>query len=301
MSDLISVMRKAGSGISETFVQCFRGADVTELPLGRACELDYIQGMADYSQTTLQSAERVLRVVQLLGERGSVRLTEVAGELGVSPSMAYRLLGTCCAVGFARQDTSGAPYEAGPAIQELALSSHRAIDLKKAGAQQLAKAAKELGETVSVCVLEGRMVRFVETIEGTQLLRVATPIGKTFHAHYSAAGRVMLAHLPCEALESRYPSKTLERTELAEPMEWEQFTSELERVRARGWAVQLGEAQRDIGAVAHVILDGLGAPRAALVCTVPLSRISTRGDAEELAARLEPYAKRIQRRLRGSH
>ena len=256
--------------------------------------------MGSYSRNTLQSAERVLRVVQLLAERGSVRVTEVASELGVSPPVAYRLLDTCCQAGFASQDASGAPYEAGPAIQELALHAHRAVDLKKAAAAQLAKAVKELGETVSICVLEGRRVRFVETLEVVTFLRVAIPIGRTFPAHHSAGGRVMLAHLPMRAVEARYPSRTLERAEHCAPMEWAGFTEELKRVHARGWALQIGEAHRDIGAVAHVVLDGLGAPRAALTCTVPLSRISNPQKLEDLAHRLEPFARTIQRRLRGS-
>ncbi|MGO1768939.1 MAG: IclR family transcriptional regulator domain-containing protein, partial [Microbacterium sp.] len=146
----------------------------------------------------LQSAERTLKVVQLLVQRGALSLTEVARELDISPSMAHRLLATCCATGFARQDAPSGAYTAGPALQEISLGPSGAATLRETGAATLARVHKELGETVSVVVLEGRAVRFVETLEGDGLIRVAAPLGRTLAAHATAAGRALLACLPTE-------------------------------------------------------------------------------------------------------
>ncbi|MFC7405651.1 IclR family transcriptional regulator [Georgenia alba] len=249
----------------------------------------------------LQSAERTLRVVQLLAQRGRATLTEVAGELSISPSMAHRLLTTCCELGFARQDGSGGMYETGAALHELSLGLTRATALRDAGAAQVAKACKELRETVSVVVLEGRDVRFVETLEGDRAVRVTSPIGRTMPAHATAGGRAMLSCLPPEELDRRFPTHRLTHVPWSAIETWEELVCELDRVRDRGWAIQIGEGEDDVVAVGYPILDGLGLPRAALVASAPRTRLATSHDAQAVARVLEPHARKIQRRLRGSH
>lgn len=256
--------------------------------------------MGNYEQPALQSAARVLRVVQLLGQRGAVSLTEVAHELDVSPSIAHRLLATCCAADFARQETAGGAYTAGPALHELSLGSSHARTLREAGAAVLSRAQKELGETVSVVVLEGRAVRFVETLEGEGVIRVSAPIGRTFPAHATAAGRALLACLSPEDLARRYPTRTLPRVPSSRVRTWSDLDAELENTRRRGWAVQIGEADRDLMAVAFAVVDGLGEPRAAINATALRIRYPSPDAVEELSSRLAPFARSLQRRLRGS-
>lgn len=256
--------------------------------------------MRKYDRPVLQSAERTLKVIQLLVQRGALSLTEVARELDISPSMAHRLLTTCCATGFARQDAPSGAYTAGPALQEIALGASGAATLRESGAATLARAQKALGETVSVVVLEGRAVRFVETLEGDGLVRVAAPLGRTLAAHATAAGRALLACLPEEELERRYPTRTLPRAPRSRVRTWADLSEELEATRARGWAVQAGESDSELLAVAFAVVDGLGAPRAALCAAVPLSRYAEPDAVGELAEALRPFARSMQRRLRGS-
>lgn len=256
--------------------------------------------MGNYEQPTLQSAARALRVVQLLGQRGAVSLTEVAHELDVSPSIAHRLLATCCAADFARQEAAGGAYTVGPALHELSLGSSQAIPLREAGAAVLAKARKALGETVSVVVMEGRAVRFVETLEGEGVVRVSAPIGRTFPAHATAAGRALLACLSPDDLARRYPSRTLPRVPSSLVRTWPDLVAELEATRRRGWSLQIGEADPELMAVAFAVVDGLGEPRAAINATAPRTRHPSSEDVEALAGRLAPFATSLQRRLRGS-
>ncbi len=260
-----------------------------------------ISSVRNYSRPVLRSAERALRVVQLLGQRGRVSLTEVARELGVSPSTAHRLLTTCCEMGFARQEDSGGTYESGAVLQELSLAFSRATALRDAGAAQLSKAAKQLRETVSVVVLEGRDVRFVETLESDRAVRVATPLGRTLPAHATAGGLAMLAALAPDELHRRFPTRGLPQVSWSAITTWDELLAELGRVRERGWAIQIGEADEEVVAVGHAILDGLGLPRASLVVSAPRARITTSEEARAVATALEPHAHKIQRRLRGSH
>uniref|UniRef100_UPI0037BE6A6A helix-turn-helix domain-containing protein n=1 Tax=Citricoccus sp. TaxID=1978372 RepID=UPI0037BE6A6A len=51
----------------------------------------------------LQTVDRALRLVRLVASRGEMTLTEVAGALQISVSMAHRLLRTCAEAGYLDQ------------------------------------------------------------------------------------------------------------------------------------------------------------------------------------------------------
>ncbi|MFC7401372.1 IclR family transcriptional regulator [Citricoccus sp. GCM10030269] len=256
--------------------------------------------MRENGSEILQSVERALKVVRLVGQRGRLTLTEAAEELGVSMSTAHRLLNTCRHAGFVRQDQSGAPYQIGPALHELALGATGAVAMRDAGAHSVAKAAKELDETVSVVVLEGRNARFVESMDGARNVRIASPLGRVFPAHALAGGRAILAYLDSEELRRRFPTRHVEVVTERTIHDWDDLVGELTRTHSRGWAMDLGEVDREIGGVAVPILDSTGEPRASLCATLPLSRLLTSHDAAAIAEVLGEHAQVIQRRLRGS-
>ncbi|HLS49111.1 MAG TPA: IclR family transcriptional regulator [Actinomycetaceae bacterium] len=248
----------------------------------------------------MQSAGRALQLIQLLGQRGEVTLTEVARELDISPSMAHRLLVTGCELDFVHQAQPGAPYGLGLALKELSLSASSAITLRDAGATQLATAAKKLRETLSVVVLEGHQIRYVETIEGDRAVRVAAPIGQLLPAHASAGGRAILSRLSTTELQRRFPARRLPPTPNASRPSWEELLEDLRRVRRRGWALHVGDDNDDVAAVGQPVLDGLGHPRAAVVISVPRSRLRAFHQAQALVDSLKPYLDTFQRQLRGS-
>jgi DNA-binding IclR family transcriptional regulator len=256
--------------------------------------------MREYGPVILQSAERALRLISLVSQRGQVTLREVAEELGVGDSTAHRLLSTCRHVGFVRQDQPGAVYEAGPALHELALGATRAVSLRDAAGPLLSDAAKELNETVSLMILEGAKSRFVESIEGQQSVRIASPLGQVHPAHATAGGKAILAHLSPFELERRYPTKRLPPATERSISDWQDLLAELDRTKRRGWAVEFGETDLAIAGIGIPIIDSTGSPRAAITVSVPLIRLSNAKEAAAFARTLDGYAEQIQRRLRGS-
>lgn len=247
----------------------------------------------------LQSAEHALRLVLLVTTRGSVTVTEVAAELSVGASTAHRLLATCKRVGFVRQDRPGGPYVIGPAVHELTLTATAAVTLRDAAGPVLQDLAAELGETVSLLILEGPRTRFVESIEGSNTVRVAARVGVVLPAQCTSGGKAMLACLDESELQRRFPGGRLETVSDRSLRSWPELIRELDRVRHRGWATNFGEGDPGIGAVGVCVRSGTGEPRAAVVAAAPLSRLGT---AREAAAIVQPVleaAARVQRRLRG--
>ena len=72
----------------------------------------------------LESVDAALRLLQMLGRDGQLRVTDAADELGVAASTAHRLLSTLRYRGFAVQ-AGDRTYRPGPAFTELPRVMHR--------------------------------------------------------------------------------------------------------------------------------------------------------------------------------
>ena len=78
----------------------------------------------------MNSSLLALRTVQILADRGTVTLSELASALDVSPSTAHRVLANCRTAGFATQHERGGAYSVGPAAHELTLILTKATGLR---------------------------------------------------------------------------------------------------------------------------------------------------------------------------
>lgn len=245
----------------------------------------------------LQTVDRALQLLRTIASRGEMSLTEVSGALQISPSMAHRLLRTCTEAGYLRQDIPNGPYAVGPALHQISADVSRGSTLQVLLDKVLRQAAEGLLETTSLAVLEGRNIRFLATAEGGHLVRIARPIRTVTPAHATAAGRALLAGLSDQELEARYRGVSLETVQPGTIQDWDQLTAEISRVRNRGWAIQIGEAQPGVAALAMPVRDGTGHTVAALTVTVPYLRLGRSDDARSLATRLRPYVEQMERRL----
>lgn len=250
--------------------------------------------------SNLGSAARVLKVVRMVGNRGAVTVAEVARELSTSTSTAHRLLATCRAENFVRQESVGGAYVMGPALHELSLGATSAITLREAAGPTLYKAAQALDETVGFVVAEGREGRYVESIEGNRSVRITSLLGLQFPLTSFAGGRAILAALSTSEVERRLSTRVLRTVTDRSMSKWDDLVAELERIRHRGWSVDFAEADPEAGSIAIAVIDSSGSPRGAVSLNVPLSRMTAKHDAVDLAEKLLPFATAIQRRMRGS-
>ncbi len=222
-------------------------------------------------QYPIESVDNALRILLLLGERKSLRLTEVSEYLSVASSTAHRVLAMLQYRGFVRQSNSSRAYEPGPALTEIAFSVLRQIDVREQVRPLLDGLAEHYGETVHLARLDGSLVSFVDAVESGRAVRVGSRMGKTLPAHASASGKVLLSLLPDEAVVALYPREELEpltphtlstRTALLE---------ERERIRKRGYATGLQESEDGVIAVA-VPLGTYAGARYAVSISAPSHR-----------------------------
>lgn len=222
----------------------------------------------------LESVDNALRLVLMLGRVPRVSVTDVAAELGVAPSTAHRLLTTFKYRGFVQQ-SSDRSYEPGPALVALGVGRPSNVNIVSVVTPHLQRLRGTVNETCHFMVRVDRDVRFLASAEAGQALRISSRAGQVMPAHHASGGKALLAELPPTDLDALYPSAGVPENGLG-TADVDRLRRELQTVRRRGYAVNVGETERGIAAVAVTIRDGDHQAIGAISVSVPTVRYSSR-------------------------
>ena len=135
----------------------------------------------------MDAGTKALRALRVLGDRGSIGVTELA----TSTSSAHRVLAALRAEGFAVQRPGTRRYVLGPSADELGPGA--AVDVVRASRPHLVQLADRSGETANLVTLAGDRMHFLDGVEGRGDVRVAPRIGDSLHAATTAGGKALLA------------------------------------------------------------------------------------------------------------
>jgi IclR family acetate operon transcriptional repressor len=220
----------------------------------------------------IESVDNALRLLLLLRETRSVGVQQASEALGVAPSTAHRLFAMLQHRGFAEQDPATRTYRAGPVLAELGLSALQELDIRRVARPRLERLVTALDETAHLVVLRGTSVLFIDCVEPSRILRAGSRIGQTLPAHATASGKALLAALPDERLLELFPDERLESVTRRTQRSRRGLLLELARVRELGYALNDGESEEELVAVAAVILSSDGTPHGAITVAVPATR-----------------------------
>lgn len=210
----------------------------------------------------------------MLRTKPALRVAEVAAELDIARSSAHRMLTTLQGQGLLRQDPTTKSYSAGPQLVEIGAAVIGATDLRAELRPTLERLAHAVGETVHLIILEGTSIVFLDGVEGRFAIRAAERTGDRAPAHASAAGKALLAALAPEQLRERYPAGRLRGGTDGAVSTRRHLEEELETIREKGYALNLGESELGLHAVAVTVRDASGQVRAAISISGPAVRLS---------------------------
>lgn len=246
----------------------------------------------------LTSVDNALWLLQLIGERQALRVAEAAELLGVARSTAHRLLTALRRREFVMQDRPNGAYRPGPALNAVGLAAISLLDIRRFARPVLERLQEHTHETVTLALLEGTSIRFVDCVESSRSVRVGNRTGVVRPAHASAVGKAMLAQLPVWELHRRYPDDTLPAGTATAISERRLLEQELARIRTDGFAVNWEESVDGVGAIAVAVTDVSGAPLAGLGIAAPTSRIGSSSVLHKFAPTLQAAAVTISDRMR---
>lgn len=234
----------------------------------------------------IESVDNALQLLLAVHERGSISVADGSKLLGVARSTAHRLLAMLQYRGMVQQDPVLKTYLPGPVLVEMGITAVRHIDIRGQVVPRLESLVEDVGETAHLVVRRGASVTFLDCVESEHALRAGSRTGTMLPAHCTAAGKVLLAELPDQAVRALYtdglPSLTGRSLATVDVL-----VAQLRQVRQRGYAVNLGESENELNATAAAIRDRRGLAVGAITVAGPSYRLPE--------ARLAEVAVRVRR------
>src|ERR1700709_2483891 len=140
--------------------------------LSYATQVRYGQRMSNDSQPAgVQSVDRALTILGILARLGGAGVTEIAAELQVHKSTAFRLVATLESHGMVEQNEDRGKYRLGVGVLRLAGATTARLDVVQEARSICRKLAADSGETVNIAVLSDRSVLYVDQVAGQSALQ----------------------------------------------------------------------------------------------------------------------------------
>jgi DNA-binding IclR family transcriptional regulator len=247
--------------------------------------------MAHPRRDRVQSLDRALDVLEVLGEAGDLGVSEVAARTGLVVSTAHRLLAGLADRGYVRQAASHGRYALGFKVLELAGGIQaRSAALRAVARVHLEGVRQETSETTNLVILDRDRVVYVDQVPGLHNVRMFTQVGSSALAHTTASGKAMLASRPADAISKLYPPERepLERLTPHTQTTLAGLRRDFARIRRRGYAIDNEEHEEGVSCVAAPVFAG-GVAFAAISISAPSTRI-VQADTGELGRLLRQHA-----------
>lgn len=186
--------------------------------------------------------KRGLTILQLFGDDGQVlRLADIARQLDVPRSSAFRLVYTLESLGFIERTKDSYGYRLGSRVLGLGFSYLSSTEVANVAREPLSELNRRTGLGTSLAVRDGteivHLIRFLSRGPFTSNLQV----GQRRPAHAAPMGRILLCEMPDEELAALYPDeRKLERYTGDTATTFRRLLRMLARDRARGYVISLG-------------------------------------------------------------
>lgn len=242
----------------------------------------------------VQSVDRALTVLGLLARHGELGVTEIAVDLGVHKSTAFRLIATLEAHDLVEQVSDRGKFRLGVGVLRLAGATTVRLDLVQESRPVAVRLAREVGETVNVTVLSGHEALYLDQVSGPSALALHNWAGQRIPLHATSNGKILLAYGPAALLAElerplrRYTARTV--------VEEEALRRELDEVRTKGWALAVDELEEGLTAIASPIRGADGSVVASLSASGPTFRL-TDERTPDVVARVVEAGREISQRL----
>lgn len=199
--------------------------------------------------TTAKSFEIILALRDLEG----ATLKELEEHLAMPKSTIHRHLTTLHDLGFVR--VKDGTYHVGFRFLELGEYTRKRKKAHRLAEQPVKDLAEESGERAQFVVEEQGKGIYLYIETGQHAVRTGLAVGHRIHLHSTAAGKVILSHLPEERVEAILAEQGLPTLTENTITDRDEFFAQLSDVRERGYASNREENIQGLRAVAGPVTD----------------------------------------------
>lgn len=216
-------------------------------------------------ESGVQSVDRAITVLELLAGRGEAGVSELATELEVHKSTAFRLLGALEEHGLVEQIGDRGKYRLGFGLIPLAGRVAERLEVTTQGRPVCEELAARLGETVNIAIPDRGYAVNVDQARGPAMVTTYNWLGRITSMHNTSSGKVLLAAAVADD-PAAMPDDLGSRRRAA-------LAAELVQVSELGYAWSIEEFETGLNAVAAPVHDHAGTVIAALSLSGPAYRM----------------------------
>lgn len=211
---------------------------------------------------SIKSLEKGLEILEVIADSAEgARVKDIAAAMSDPVSNLKLYLDSLLNAGYVRRDATSARYYLSRKIAEVAKRGehNQHALLRHVALPELERLRNEFDENVLLAVLDGHDLHFITRIQSKRSVQVLHNADVHYPPHVTAAGKAILAFISDEAREKYLDDALYHRFTEKSLVSPNRLRSELELIHREGYAVNYGEYESEIMAVASPILvDSVG-------------------------------------------
>lgn len=237
-------------------------------------------------------AEKVFAILQLLAESPGTSLSrdEIAKSVTASRSSLDRLLYSIRKLGYV-EETDDGTYRLARKFYSLSEVAVKHQYIPAIAKSVLNRLLSQYGESAHISVLENGLCVVVAAVESQYPVSFSAEVGEWNYVHTTAMGKCLLAYASSEERNAVIGQRGLPRLTDTTITDQEKFLQELEAVKERGYAVNLGETVEGITCVAAPIFNNQDRVIAALSISGPSYRMTK--ELDRIIGGIKPASTRL--------
>lgn len=208
---------------------------------------------------SVPAVERGLAVLEALDRSvHGMNIAQLSRKLGIPRSTAHSITLTLERCGYLTRDTSQRHCMLSAKAYLLGHEAMRPERMARAAYSSMRKLSIQTQMTSHLAMLEQNQATYIQKVQGPGMLHVDTYVGKRTNLHCTAVGKVLLSYAPERYRESilargHYARYTRNTITLASALR-----TELQKVRAEGYALDNQEEELDIRCLAVPVFSSRG-------------------------------------------
>lgn len=199
---------------------------------------------------------RGLKILEAFGSgRAEMTLSQIAEEISVTSSAAFRFVHTLEQEGYLIKDEKTRSFRLAPRVMELGYGYIQSLDLGEVAAVHARNLRDISGFSVHVAVLEDTEAVYIYRAMSPSPMVSNIPVGSRLPAFATSMGRIMLADLSSDELDRRFEGYQFEKFTDGTIVSLAKLKDALEQDRERGYVAQASQLADGTVAIAAPIFD----------------------------------------------
>lgn len=206
------------------------------------------------SEPTVRTLSRALSILMAFTwDDRELSLTQISEKIGLAKSTTLRLLGALESEGFIEKNFRTNHYKLGHNLYYLGLIAKDSLDIRTVSRPFMENITQLTKETTNLYLLDHYDRICFDQVESPLAIKRTVRIGERYPIWAGATGKSILAFMDREMwVKMKDRLEKITEWTVADP---ETFILELEKIRAMGYAVSVGEKDYEVGCVAAPIYD----------------------------------------------